>query len=209
MRVRFGDFLLDTGRRELSRGGVLVPLRPKALQLLEALIGQRPNAVSQEELYERLWPDTFVDKNSLHKVMYQLRDALGDDGQTIIRTVYGFGFSFAATANDDVPGGAHPARCQIVIGESEFDLREGENIVGRERDAAVRIEAPSISRHHARIIISGEQATLEDLQSKNGTWIRGKRIHRGELRDGDAILFGTVAAVFRVVPAERSTETDL
>src|SRR5437763_3055704 len=166
--------------------------------LLETLIEQRPKAISQQELYDRLWPDSFVDKTSLHKVMHQLRKALDDDHQTIIRTVYGFGFSFAATVIDEEPG-RPSARCQIVIGDSEFDLREGENLVGREHDAAVRIEAPSISRRHARIIVTGEQATLEDLQSKNGTWIRGKRIHRGELNDGDSLLFGMVAAAFRVV----------
>jgi len=208
VRVRFHDFVLDTERRELSRGNARVPLRPKALQLLETLVEQRPRAVSQEELYDRLWPDTFVDKTSLHKVMYQLRQALGDDDQAMIRTVYGFGFSFTATVIDEEPG-APSVRCQIVIGESEFDLREGENLVGRDRDAAVRIEASSISRRHARIVISGEQATLEDLNSKNGTFLRGKRVHLGELKDGDAILFGTVAAVFRIVRAEGSTETVL
>jgi DNA-binding winged helix-turn-helix (wHTH) protein len=208
VRVRFHDFLLDTERRELSRGGERVPLRPKAMQLLETLVEQRPRAMSQEELYDRLWPDTFVDKTSLHKVMYQLRQSLGDDDQAIIRTVYGFGFSFAATVIDEEPG-APSTRCQIVIGESEFDLREGENLVGREREAAVRIEAPSISRRHARIVISGEQVTLEDLNSKNGTFVRGKRVHRGELSDGDAILFGTVAAAFRIVREEGSTETVL
>lgn len=208
MRVRFHDLLLDTERRELSRGSARVPLRPKAMQLLETLVEQRPRAMSQEELYDRLWPDTFVDKTSLHKVMYQLRQALGDDEQTIIRTVYGFGFSFAAGVIDEAPG-APAVRCQIVIGDSEFDLREGENLVGRDHEAAVRIESPSISRRHARIVISGERVTLEDLRSKNGTFLRGKRLHRGELSDGDAILFGTVAAAFRIVRAEESTETVL
>jgi len=206
MRVRFGDFVLDTEQRELLRGNERVPLRPKALQLLETLILHRPKAMSQKALYDHLWPDTFVDKRSLHKVMYEVREALGDDQQTIVRTVYGFGFSFAAIAVDEEPS-APPARWQIVIGDREFELREGENLVGREHDAAVHIEAPSISRHHARIIISGERAILEDLHSKNGTCIRGKRVHRGDLSDGDAILFGTVAAVFRVVAAESSTET--
>lgn len=208
MRVRFVDFLLDTDRRELLRGEARVPLRPKALQLLEILVEQRPRAVSHEVLTDRLWPETFVDRNSIHKLMFQLRGALGDDEQTIVRTVYGFGFAFAATAIDEVPVAAI-ARCRIVIGDSEFDLSEGENVVGRERHAAVRIEAASISRRHARITVSGEHATLEDLQSKNGTWIRGKRIHKGELSDGDTILFGTVAAAFRVAGTEQSTETAL
>jgi DNA-binding winged helix-turn-helix (wHTH) protein len=206
VQVRFDDFLLDTDRRELLRGNARIPLRPKAFQLLETLIEHRPKAMAQEELYDRLWPDTFVDKNSLHKVMHQLREALSDGEQTIIRTVYGFGFSFAANAVDNAPGTAH---CQIVIGESEFALCEGENIVGRERDAAVRIDAPSMSRRHARIVVSGSQAVLEDLQSKNGTFVHGKRVRRQELRDGDTILFGTVAAAFRIVPAEGSTDTVL
>src|SRR5688500_3816365 len=101
MRVRFNEFVLDSERRELSRGGEAVPLRPKALQLLEILVAARPRAVSQETLYDHLWPETFVDKSSLHKLMHQLRAALGDDGQTIIKTVYGYGFSFAATATDE------------------------------------------------------------------------------------------------------------
>jgi DNA-binding winged helix-turn-helix (wHTH) protein len=208
VRVRFNDFVLDTDRRELMRVGARVPLRPKALQLLERLIEQRPKAVSQEELADCLWPETFVEKNGLHKVMHQLREALDDREQTIIRTLYGFGFAFAATTIDEAPGVAR-ARCRIVIGDSEFELREGENIVGRERDAAVCIEAASISRRHARITVSGTHATLEDLRSKNGTWIEGKRIHKRELSDGDAVLFGTVAAAFRIIAPEPSTETDL
>jgi len=208
VRVRFDDFLLDTERRELTRAGAPVPLRPKAMRLLETLVEQRPKAISQKELVDRLWPDSFVDTTSLHKVIYQLRKALDDEHQTIVRTVYGFGFSFAATVVDEAAARLS-ARWRIVIGDSEFDLHDGENLVGREHDAAVRIEAPSISRRHARIIIDGETATLEDLRSKNGTWLRGKRVHRGELNDGDSILFGTVAAAFRIVPPERSTETSL
>ncbi len=149
MRVRFHDFTLDTERRELYRGGAPLNLRPKAFELLQILIANRPKAVAQEELYDRLWPNTFVEKTNLHKLMHQLREALDDQEHKIIRTVYGFGFSFAATAIDEE---AKPpvTQWQVVIGDREFDLREGENIIGRERDVTVRIDAPSISRRHAR-----------------------------------------------------------
>jgi len=206
VRIRFGDFALDTDRRELSRDNQLLPLRPKALELLQVLIENRPRAMSHAELYDSLWPDSFVEKAGLHKVMHQLREALGDEEHAIIRTVYGFGFSFAAAAFEE-PENAKVTHWQIVIGDREFDLREGENIVGRDRDAAIRIDAASISRRHARIIIAGEQATLEDLGSKNGTSLRGKRIRLSHLTDGDRILFGTVAAAFRVISAVPSTET--
>jgi DNA-binding winged helix-turn-helix (wHTH) protein len=204
MPIRFGEFILDTDRRELLRNAIPVSLPPKVFQLLEILVERRPKAVAQQELYDRLWPDTFVEKGNLHNLIYQLREALGDKDQTSIRTVYGFGFSFAAAGAENPP----PASWQVVIGDQEFDLREGENIVGRERNAAVRIDAPSISRYHARIVVTSDGVSVEDLGSKNGTMVEGRKIHAAHaLRDGDRIIFGTVAAALRAVPNVPSTET--
>ena len=207
MRVRFDDFVLDTDRRELLRNDQPLHVAGKALQLLQILIENRPKAVAQQELYDQIWPGTFVEKTALHNLVYQLRETLDDREHAIIRTAYGFGFCFAASAVDASPY-VPRVLWQVVIGDREFDLQHGENIVGRERDAAVRLDAPSISRHHARIIVTGDHATVEDLDSKNGTTVRGKRI-RGvhALTDGDAILFGTVAGKLRVVRPVPSTET--
>ena len=104
--------------------------------------------------------------------------------------------------------GSRPPIWQLVIGDREFDLREGENVIGRESDASVRIDSSSISRRHARIILSGDRITLEDLGSKNGTSLRGQRIHTlHPLGDGDRIVFGTVAATLRALRPTASTET--
>jgi DNA-binding winged helix-turn-helix (wHTH) protein len=204
MRVRFNDFILDSDRRELRRGNELVHLPPKTFQLLQILAEERPRAVSQQQLYDLLWPDTFVEKTNLHNLVHQLREALDDREQSIIRTVYGFGFSFAAAVGDDPPA----ARWQIVVDNREFDLREGENLVGRERGVSVRIDSGSISRHHARITVSSNGVIVEDLGSKNGTSLRGSRVRSAsELRDGDVIIFGTVAAKVRAVHPAGSTET--
>lgn len=204
MRVRFSDFILDTDRHELLRRGEPVHLPPKTFQLLQILAEERPKAVAQQDLYDRLWPETFVEKSNLHNLIYQLREALDDGEQTMIRTVYGFGFSFAAPVSGATPA----ALWQIVIGGRELDLHDGENLVGRERAASVRIDSGSISRHHARITVSPRGVTLEDLGSKNGTMLRGRRIHSvSDLRDGDRIVFGTVAAVLRAVRPAISTET--
>lgn len=204
MRVRFGDFVLDIDRRQLLRLGEPVHLPPKTFQLLQILAEERPKAVAQQDLYDRLWPETFVEKSNLHNLVYQLREALDDSEQTIIRTVYGFGFSFAAPESGAMPA----ALWQIVIGSREFDLHEGENLVGRERAASVRIDSGSISRRHARIIVASSGLTLEDLDSKNGTTLRGRRIHvASDLRDGDRIVFGTVAAVLRAVRPAITTQT--
>src|SRR4051794_13850434 len=112
MRIRFGDFVLDTEQHELTRDGEPVHLPPKTFHLLQILAEARPKAVAQEELYDRLWPDTFVAKSNLHNLIYQLREALDDREQTLVRTVYGFGFSFAAPVSE----AAAPPRWQIVIG---------------------------------------------------------------------------------------------
>ena len=151
MRAAFGDFILDTDSRELSRNGQPVPLQPKAFQLLQILLESRPKAVAQQELYDRLWPDTFVEKSNLHNLIYQLRAALDDRDQAIIRTAYGFGFMFAAP----VAQPPSSVRWQIVIGDREFDLHDGENLVGRESGVAVRIRFalhfPASCAHHGLV----------------------------------------------------------
>lgn len=205
MRVRFQGFTLDSDRHELRRGPDRVHLTPKAFQLLRILVECRPKAMAQQELYDLLWPDTFVEKSNVHNLVHQLREALADQEQQIIRTVYGFGFSFAAPAIDET---ASVSLWTIVVGDHEFELVTGENIVGRERDAAVRIDDPSISRRHARLVVSPEGVALEDLQSKNGTSMHGRRVHAVDrLSDGDMIVFGTIAAVLRTTRGAPTTQT--
>jgi DNA-binding winged helix-turn-helix (wHTH) protein len=200
MRAAFGDFILDIDRRELTRRGKAVRLAPKAFQLLQILFEARPKAVSQQQLYDQLWPDTFVEKSNLHNLIYQVREALHDDDQTIIRTVYAFGFAFA--------GADAGVRWQLVVGGRDIDLHDGENIVGRDAGASVQIEARSISRRHARLVVSSSGVTLEDLGSKNGTTVGDRRIDSvTELRDGDRIVFGSVPATLRAVRPATSTET--
>jgi DNA-binding winged helix-turn-helix (wHTH) protein len=204
MRAEFDVFVLDTDRRELTRAGGLVRLAPKAFQLLQILIECRPKAVSQQELYDRLWPDTFVEKSNLHNLIYQLRAALGDEDQTIIRTAYGFGFMFAAPAAQV----SAVAPWQLIIDDREFGLRDGENIVGRDPGVAVRIESGSISRHHACIKVSPQRITIEDLGSKNGTSVGGRRLNAPcELHDGDRIMFGIVRAIARAIRPAMTTES--
>lgn len=206
MRIRFGEFRLDTDRHELCRGAEVVRLTPKAFQLLQVLAEARPGAVSQKDLQDALWPNTFVDEGSLHNLIYQLRQALGDGAHETIRTVYGFGFSFAAAAIAE--DAAAIGQCQLTIGDRDFILHEGENVIGRERHASVRIDTSSISRRHARIIVDGRHAVLEDLGSKNGTSVDGHRLRNArELESGSEILFGTVAAKFVLLPVLSSTET--
>ena len=104
MRLRFGEFELDGEARELRRAGRHIEIRPKVLELLEALVRVRPRAVARTELSDRLWPGTAVAYTSLPGVVAELRQALGDDPAKprFVRTVRGFGYAFVADPSKPV-----------------------------------------------------------------------------------------------------------
>lgn len=164
MRARFGTCVFDSESRTLTRGGAAVPLTPKAFALLEHLIAGAPAAVSKEALYQHLWPDTFVEQGNLHTLVSEIRTAIGDDEHAIIRTVHRFGYAFASPTTA-------PARFAVLLGDDAIPLSEGANIIGRDPNAAVVINALDVSRHHARLTVTGGVLTLEDLGSKNGTFV--------------------------------------
>jgi DNA-binding winged helix-turn-helix (wHTH) protein len=212
MRVRFGDCVLDTATRELTRGGRAVDLEPKVFQLLELLLESRPQALEKDRIHERLWPATFVSESSLPRLVADLRAAIGDQAREprFIRTLHGFGYAFSGpvTVDSRAAGPSQGTRFRLIWGERSIPLREGENILGRAEDVAVPIDSTRISRHHARIVVSGEQVQLEDLGSKNGTFVAGRRLTGPvPLRDGDEICLGTLLIVFRSA-GDASTETD-
>jgi DNA-binding winged helix-turn-helix (wHTH) protein len=211
VRLRFGECVLDTEARELRRGGVPRELSPKGLQFLELLLSSRPRAIAKQEIHETLWPETFVSDSSLARLASEVRSAIGDDARhpQLLRTVHRHGYAFSGTvAVGPADAGSRPAPCRLVWGERQIPLLEGENLLGRGSEAAVRIDLGRVSRLHARITVEGERATLEDLGSKNGTFHRGRRLEVPvELTDGDEIGVGTVVLLFRAVHGDSTTET--
>ncbi len=215
LRLRFGDCVFDSATREVRRGGERVPLSPKAFRLLELLLARRPQAVTRAEIHDALWPSTYVSTSNLARVTADLRSALGDDAQhpRYVRTLHGFGYAFSGQVVDDAepPPEAFDARaCRLVWGAREMPLGEGEHVLGRAPEASVWIDSTKVSRHHARIVVTRERATLEDLGSKNGTYLRGQRLlATAELSDGDLISVGPVVLKFRSPRAVASTESDI
>jgi DNA-binding winged helix-turn-helix (wHTH) protein len=210
MRVRFGEFVLDSTTREVRRGGEVVPVAPKVFQLLELLLERRPGAVAKAEIHDRLWPDTFVSDSNLARLAAEARETLGDHARDprYLRTVFGFGYAFCGDAVEERPARRPGPLCAVIVGGREIALDDGENILGRADDAAVSINSSKASRRHARILVGGDGALLEDLGSKNGTFLRGQRI--GEPRaldDGDEICVGEVVMTFRFMRGSSSTET--
>ena len=195
MRVEFGDYIFDSQLHLLTRKNEVVELTPKAFSLLESLIEVRPAPVTKEVLYDRLWPATFVEPGNLHNLISEIRAALEDEDHSIIRTVRGVGYAFHAAAKM-----ARAVRFAVVAGNEVFPLHPGENIVGRGLDATVIIDSPDVSRAHARLTVSGGEVSIEDMGSRNGTFIGTERItSKRPVRPGDSILLGRFPIVLREV----------
>ena len=217
MRISFGEFTLDTESREFFRQGEAVHISPKAFLLLEVLLERRPAAVPKTVLRDRLWPSSHVSEASLASLVAELRSALDDDAREprFIRTVHTYGYAFCGTADAPpaapaaVPRSRDERVCRLVWRDREITLVEGENLLGRDRQAVVWIDSATVSRRHARILIRSGEAVIEDLGSRNGTSVGGKKIQGPvPLADGDRLRLGAATMTFRVFrPSE--TQSDL
>jgi DNA-binding winged helix-turn-helix (wHTH) protein len=214
LKLRLGDYTLDADTRQLLRGDREVHLSPKAFDLLSALVEARPKALSKARLHERLWPSTFVSDANLAVLIGEVRRALGDeaDAPRFIRTVHRFGYAFCGVVAESTGSPAAVMTSSptywLVWNNRKFALAAGENLVGRDPRSSVWLDLPGVSRHHARIAIGGDDTTLEDLGSKNGTFLGETEVTgRSPLKDEDVIRIGPAKMTFRIWREPASTET--
>ena len=97
--VHFAGFEVDFDRGELRAAGAVVPLRPKTFSLLTYLIGHPAQLLSKDQLMDAVWPDVMVTEDSLFQCIGELRAALGDGAQKLIKTVPRRGYLFDATVS--------------------------------------------------------------------------------------------------------------
>jgi DNA-binding winged helix-turn-helix (wHTH) protein len=209
---RFADFTLDASTRQLLSNGAEVHLAPKAFDLLVTLAANRARAVSKEELQQRLWPSTFVEETNLATLIAEIRRALHDSAANprFVGTIYGFGYRFVAELIEDVGASRAEQRrvkLWLIIDRRYKPLLEGANVIGRSEDAAIQIDSRGVSRYHARILVAGGAATLEDLGSKNGSYVNGTLVTTRSLSDGDEIRLGGAVLTFRIASEASQTET--
>lgn len=204
VRLLFGECVLDTETRQLLRATANVHLTPKAFELLQALLERRPRALSKAELREILWPDTHVLEANLPNLVAEVRTAIADVAQRprYIRTVHAFGYAFCGEAAEIGPEGAQPEQpllYRLVWEGGLVMLAEGEHLLGRHPASVVPLDAETVSRRHARLRIADGKAVLEDLRSRNGTFVRGERlVSPALLVDGEEFRLGSVPFTFRI-----------
>jgi DNA-binding winged helix-turn-helix (wHTH) protein len=212
---RLGPWTVDPAACELRNGDAIRRLRPKVMDLLATFARNAGEVLSKHCLLDLVWPDVTVGDASLTVAVGELRDALGDDPESpvFIETIPRRGYRLVATVepldrNRVRPGGS---RFWLTGAGVELVLRQGENLIGRAPEAHIRIESPKVSRRHATIIVDGDTAVVEDVGSKNGTFVGDVKVDGPTpLGHGDELRLGQLAALLRIVVADReSTITEL
>lgn len=145
---RFGDFTLDVTRGSLLRGEKEIRLRPKVYETLKYLIENPGRLIGKEELIQAVWPDSFVTDDSLVQCTVELRRALDDRDQQLLRTVSRRGYLFAGkvietrASEGGAPGidpliATESCRIPLTGGAGKVDLpRPGTPLIGREQVVA-------------------------------------------------------------------------
>ncbi|MCU0250042.1 MAG: FHA domain-containing protein [Vicinamibacterales bacterium] len=213
--ARFSVFDLDPRTGELRKRGVRVHLQEQPFQILAMLLEHEGDLVTRDELKQRLWSGpVFVDfEQGLNNAIAKIRAALGDSAERprFVETLERRGYRFIAAVewvtagtprSPAAPGApARPAAAfvRLVTDGRTIVLTEGGHSVGRDPDASLWIDSAVISRHHARIVVRDGHVTIEDVGSRNGTFVNGERLGTAcPLKDGDELRFGTVPFFVRI-----------
>ena len=164
----FGSFRLDSGERLLWRGDELVPLTPKAFEVLLVLLESSGRVLTKDELMKRVWPDTIVEEANLSHNIYKLREALGEgrNGEKYIETLPRRGYRFVAKVTevhneDSVLIVAEELRAHIVIEEAhESDpsnvvvpARMADNPLQTKPVVAAQIASSARLRRRRRLVV--------------------------------------------------------
>ena len=153
----FGEFVLDPGRRTLSRADLPVALTPKAFDVLLFLVQNPSRLVAKEELLQAVWGDTFVEEGNLTQYISHLRKALGDNSEDsrLIVTIARKGYQF--TEDVTVAEAADTAKqAAVQVPTAESSLAETRAVVENPADEA----PPRAPRHWRKATLVGASAVL-------------------------------------------------
>jgi DNA-binding winged helix-turn-helix (wHTH) protein len=169
---------------------------------------------TKRDLIDAVWRTEFVSEHALTQVIAELRAALGDDARNpiYIENIPRRGYRLVATVTPvaaSVPPRDASLPFKLQGEDADHPLLQGPNIIGRTAEADICIDRTEVSRCHARIFVAGTTATIEDLDSKNGTYVNGERLEQPTLlSNGDEIWIGRSVARLRFLVEGEPTMTE-
>ncbi len=225
-----GPYVVKPSVGHVERGDAVVRLRARVMDLL-VFFAQHPDVVlSPQRLLEGVWGTTFVSHSALTRTIAELRGALGDDADHpwLLETISKRGYrllarpSFTAPLPNDAGNHQHapaapvteapapPERLWLKGDSLSLALPIGRHIIGRDVTAAIVLASPWVSRHHAAIEVTADGATLEDLGSRNGTFLDGRQVTGPvSIGHGEAIQIGSTRLVAYLVAPDLPTVSDM
>ncbi len=212
---RLGQWLVEPRLNRLTRDGESIQIELKIMDVLVCLAEHAGDLVERQELIDTVWATEFISENILTRAVAELRSALGDDvkAPSYIETIHRRGCRLVAEVTP-IEASVLAESKAVVAFKLEGDggdhtLHHGENVIGRSDDADISIDVSDVSRWHARILVSNTAATVEDLGSKNGTFLNGMELDSPKpLESGDEIRIGRDVARFRFVIEGDATVTE-
>ena len=186
----FGSFRLDSANQCLWRGDARITLTPKVFAVLCYLVEHPERLVTQEELLEAIWPETYVQPEILRKYILELRKVLGDDHKSprFIETLPKRGYRFVAAMGQESStpsANGHPA----PVGRSA-ELAALEQYLRR-----------ALQANRQLVLVTGEagigKSTLLDAFEQRLGAQEGMRVARGQCVEG----FGGKEAYYPILEA--------
>src|SRR5258708_7573433 len=177
MRV-FRSFRLDPVNQCLWHGGNRVALTPKAFDMLRYLVEHPGRLVTQDEILEALWPETYVNPEIIKKYILEIRKGLGDrhDKPEFIQTFPKRGYQFIAPVSDE--------------SAAPFPGSDTKRVVGR-KTALAELDvclASALRGQRQAIFVTGEagigKTTLVDAFHQQASFQPNLRIARGQCVEG-------------------------
>jgi len=190
----FGPFRLDTVNHCLWRGQERALLTPKGFDVLRYLVEHADRLVTQDELLEALWPETYVNPEGIRKYILEIRKVLGDrpDQAAFIETLPKRGYQFVAPVTEDSQA-KHRAPQPQPTG----------NVVGRQAGIA-RLDGylrRALDAERQIVFVTGEagigKTTLVDVFQRQASHIPNLKIARGQCIEG----FGGIEAYYPMLEA--------
>jgi DNA-binding winged helix-turn-helix (wHTH) protein len=209
------EWLVEPTLDRISRQDQVVQLRPRAMDVLACLAAAAGKLSTKRDLIDAVWRTEFVSEHALTQVIAELRAALGDDARnpTYIENIPRRGYRLVAHVSSVAASVSSSREASLPFklqGEDgDHPLVQGPNIIGRTVEAEICIDRTEVSRCHARIFVAGTTATIEDLGSKNGTYVNGERLDQPTLlNNGDEIWIGRSVARLRFLIEGEPTMTE-
>ena len=212
---RLGEWTVEPNLGRLTRDGTTVDLELKVMDVLLCLAMRPRVLVTRQDLIDTVWATEYISDNTLTHAIAELRSALGDDARnpSYIETIHRRGYRLLVGAfepDETQTAAAGKSSCFFVVtGNRRVRLRSGDNLIGRLPWATVTIDSLQVSRRHARIIVDGSTAILEDLGSRNGTFLNGRPFEAPAYLDhGDRIGLGSHLVLLQLVATVTTEEGD-